>query len=107
MSDNPLIRHGVPIALGVIIAADLPLVELLRDQLAEWEDEQARNAHNPYGQRLREILDDIRLILDTARTERPLPHEHPANAAYLADVPVRAVAGGGGLRAVRRGRPVV
>jgi len=31
--------------------------------LAEWEDEAARNLHNPYGQRLNEILSDLREVM--------------------------------------------
>jgi hypothetical protein len=33
------------------------------DQFADWEDEASRNAANPYGVRLREILDEVRPLL--------------------------------------------
>jgi hypothetical protein len=34
-----------------------------RDQLAAWEDSATRNAGNPYGARLAEILEDVRAVL--------------------------------------------
>lgn len=45
--------------LGEDCRADLAR---LHDQIAEWENSATRNAANPYGLRLREILDDVRKI---------------------------------------------
>ncbi|NDJ79113.1 MAG: hypothetical protein GYB65_22925 [Chloroflexi bacterium] len=36
----------------------------LTGELAAWEDEARRNAHNPYGQRLADIVDGLRALLE-------------------------------------------
>ncbi len=37
----------------------------LRDQIAAWEDEARRNAGNPFGARLRAILDDVHTAIES------------------------------------------
>jgi tetratricopeptide (TPR) repeat protein len=35
-----------------------------RGEMYKWDDELARNANNPYGKRLREILDEIHILME-------------------------------------------
>jgi hypothetical protein len=50
-------RHKL---LGVINADDL-LTH--RNAFPDWQDELARNAHNPYGAQLRDIVADLDTVL--------------------------------------------
>lgn len=47
-----------------LLASNTEDILLYRDAFPKWKDDMDRNAHNPYGARLREVLDDLRAVFD-------------------------------------------